>query len=335
MPTLAFCLLAVAAAGLVGWHVGVRPRSTAEWAWWVLAAALAVLAVVLGTRAYLLHKAARARSIEILIPNVADGVPGDEIVAELRQELLTVIHLSSPTVVPGESSSQDFVADVRTAAANPTGWGVLTAALGTLIRFGASKPYRVNLVARRFDDDHVGLTVEVSSRVSGEMAVTTVRDGRWDIVARRAAYDVAAFVLPRSDLSRKAPWIAWRGIELNTQLFFSFQNARRLAGKGRLEEALHHFDKALDRDPLNSYIKVERATVLDQLGLYLDALAAYVDAVTTESWYDRKLWKRYRDGPRRQPRWMAATAVVRCQPVWSGSAATCPLSDGHITGPQP
>lgn len=313
-PTLVLCLVALVAGGLVVRHVGIQSlQSTLKWPWWLLLGALGISAAVLGSRAYLMYKAARARSIEILIPKVPDGVPGDEIVAELRQELLTVIHLSSPTVVPGESSSQDFVADVRTAAGNPTGWGVLTAALGTVIRLGVSKPYRVNLVARRHDNQHIGLTVEVSSRVTGETAVTTVHDDQWDSAARRAAYAVAAFVLPRSNLSRKAPWIAWRGIELSPELFYSFQTGRRLAGNGRLEEALHSFDEALIRDPLNSYIKVERATVLDQLGLYVDALAAYVDAVTTESWYDRKLWLRYRavfgdnHGGWQQRRWFAAS----------------------------
>ncbi len=286
-----YLLLAVATCGLVLWFRPHLDRGGIDIDAKYIAVVVAVIALLLLRRFLLALQAARVGSVEIVHPKSQSVIPTDEIVADLRQALKEV-YLSSPSVVPGESTPQDFLTDVRTAASNPAGWGLIAAVLGALLRRSA---YRVTLVPRvHGTSKQLGLTIEIVSRLSGDMAITTIWDQTWPAVARRAAFHVAAFVLPRTNLSRKSPWVAWRGVELNPDLFFSFHEARRLARAGRLEEALTHFDNALDYDPLNSYIRVEKATVLDQLGLYVDALAMYVDVVTIESAYDRRLWKRYR-----------------------------------------
>jgi hypothetical protein len=151
-------------------------------------------------------------------------------------------------------------------------------------------------------------------------------------VARQAACHIAAYVLPRTKLSLQPPWTPWHGIEIPGELFYSFDEARRLARAEKLEESLNHFDEAIRRDPLNPYIRVERAAVYDQLGLWIDALASYVDAVTIESWFDRRAWERYgrivrderRGGPSRSsrsPNGTAALLVARYRAVCSLAAA--------------
>ena len=263
--------------------------------------ALAVVAAIIGAvwLHYLLRKFIQARSaaqpggIDIIVfpasPLSDDST--NEIAAELRHALADV-YLSGPSVVPGESAPQDFLTDVRSVAENArTPWGALLAALSLL---SPQNVYRVTCAAK-FDADsgRCGLTVEVSGYPRQDVSVTSVSGETWAQIARQAACHIAAYVLPRTKLSKEAPWIPWRGIKLAPDLFFHFDEARRLARGGRLEEALHHFNEAIALDPLNPYIRIERATVQDELGLWIDALGSYVDVVTLESWYDRRVWARY------------------------------------------
>jgi hypothetical protein len=249
---------------------------------------LAAIVACLTRKVLLIVNAARARTVEIM-PQGA--IPGD-VLASFR-EALTSVYLSSPSTVPGQSAPQDFLSDVREVATAQTTWGVVLLALAAVFRIRA---YRVSCTARENSPDGLkSLTVEVTSGVSKDVQVTTVCDEAWDDVVRRAACHVAAYVLPRTWQARQPPWTPWRRRQLDPDLFYQFHEARRLARAGRLEESLSHFDRATALDPLNPYIRIEKATVLDELGLYIDAFVTYVDVVTTESWYDRPLWDRYRD----------------------------------------
>jgi hypothetical protein len=215
-----------------------------------------------------------------------------QIAAEMRNAL-TDVYLSGPSLVPGESARQDFLTDVRGVVERArTPWGALIAAISLL---SPRNSYHV-VCTEQVDPNRAayGLTIEVSGLPGHEGSVATIWDDAWPRVVRRAACHIAAYVLPRTKLSRKPPWTPWHGIEIQPDLFFNFHEARRLARSGRLEEALHHFEAAIAQDPLNPYIRLERATVQDQLGLWIDALSSYVDVVTVESWYDRPVWKRYR-----------------------------------------
>lgn len=257
--------------------------------WLLPVAALAFL--YLFARFLLARRAAHAGAIEIAAAD--PGGQADQIAADLREALISV-RLSSSSPVPGESAPQDFVSDVRTAATTAQGWALFVAIATTFVPRNA---YRVSLAVRADDASGPkakGLTVEVRSRLSKEMSAETIWGESWQVVVDRAACHITAHVLPRTQLSRKPPWTPWRGIELNADLFRHFQEGRRLSKAGRLEEALEHLDRAIDMDPLNPYIRLEKAQILEQLRLYIDALAIYVDVVTLESWYDRRLWTRFR-----------------------------------------
>jgi len=262
-----------------------------------VAAALALLGLV--TLHYLLRRtiqaysAARPGGIDIVVSPASElrGASANQISAELRHALADV-YLSGPSVVPGESAPQDFLTDVRSVVEQSrTPWGAFLAALSLL---SPRNVYRVTCTA--WIDDGSGahtLAVEISGHPRQDASVSTVSEENWPLAVRRAACHVAAYVLPRTRLSRVPPWTPWHGIKLNPDLFFHFYQARSLAQAGRLEEALYHFSEATALDPLNPYIRIEHATVQDELGLWVDALSAYVDVITLESWYDRPLWERY------------------------------------------
>ncbi|QSB16846.1 tetratricopeptide repeat protein [Natronosporangium hydrolyticum] len=259
--------------------------------------ALAALVVAVGSllasvRLWRSHRqAAHPGTIEIVPPvEVPDQLRPEEITAALRGEL-TSMNLTSPSTVPGEAAPQDFITDVRTAAASPSrGWRL---ALAAVLWLRPPLPYQVALVIR-VDQRRVGLTVEVRSRVGRGLYVTTVWDDSWEQVISRAACHIAAQVLPRTSLSRLPPWTPWRGVRIDPEVFCHFHDARRYAASGRFEEAIAEFNRATALDPRNPYIRFEKATVLEQLGLYIDALAIYVDVTVMESWYDRRVWRRYR-----------------------------------------
>jgi hypothetical protein len=280
----------------------------------ILDTALILLALWLAwltRRVLLVFMAARAGPVEI---SVRDSVTPDALAA--FRKALTAVYLSSPSAVPGESSSRDFFSDVREAAAAKSAWGVALLAVASVFRVGA---YHVSCAAGNAPDGLLALTIEISSRLGREAQVTTVSGRTWDDVAQRAACHVAAYVLPRTSLSRKPPWTPWHHCQLKPDLLYHFQEARRLAQAGCLEESLSHFDQATELDPLNPYIRIEKATVLEQLRLYIDALATYVDVMIMESWYDRKLWDRYRRIFKDKDSWTAAPPRLRRSP--SGPAA--------------
>jgi hypothetical protein len=290
------------------------------------------------TLLYLLRKAIYERAaskpggidITVISASPRTDTSASQIAAELR-DALTDVHLSGPSVVPGESAPQDFLTEVRGAAEQSRNiWGIAVAAIALLSPRNA---YRVSCTEQVDASAGAhGLSVEVARLPRHEASVTTVWADTWQEVVRQAACHIAAYILPRTKLSRRSPWTPWHGIMVSRQLFYSFDEARRLARAGRLEEALHYFADAMRRDPLNPYIRIEFATVQDQLGLWIDALASYVDAVTIESWFDRRVWKRYGriipDGRTGGPSWLtkspsgtAALQVARYRAICSLAAA--------------
>ncbi len=254
-----------------------------------------VLALLVWRRWRLARLAYRPGPVEVthIVSATKDSVPVDEIEARFR-EALTSVQLATPSIVPGQSAPVDFMSEVRTAAVTArTPLGILAAAIASIT---VTHAYRVSCVVRTDGrGGRKGLTVHVSHRLTGGGGVDTVWGDTWEAVVDEAASHVAAHILPRTQLARRPPWTSWRGVQLEPALFFHFQEARRLATAGSLEEALGHFEQALQLDPHNPYIRFERAAVQEELGLYVDALAGYIDIVAIEAWYDRRLWRRLRE----------------------------------------
>lgn len=229
---------------------------------------------------------------------VDDGFAADpvtdtaQVAAEFRRTL-TEMSLSTPFSVPTSPKQDDFIDDVGTVGDSSTTFGAAVALVRAVLRIQYA--YRVHAQMRvRRDEERCGITVHLVMQPGGRGETATVWAPDWPSAADLAAHWVGAQILPRSRLARRAPWTSWHGLQMPHLLFHHSQLARRCVSERRFEEALAHFHHALAADPQNPYLRIERAQVLEQLGLMLDAVVAYADIVAVESWHDRLLWRRLR-----------------------------------------
>ncbi|MFR9802566.1 tetratricopeptide repeat protein [Pseudonocardia sp. RS010] len=297
-------LLALAAAVVPGSLLGVLATHSPQWLVTPLkdvtitravAAFLLVIALFSLRRTILSRRASRPGPIEITSFDGDDKhVPGiDRILGEFRMRLAEM-SLSTPQSIPNEPQHDEIFDNVRTAVNGSTNW-VATAAGLLQALFQVRYAYHVSgrLVTRE-GDQPCGLTLHVVVAPGRSGRVTTFWDDDWMDVAQRGAHWVGAFILPRTRLARRAPWTAWYGLEIPSELFHRTQLARRFMSEKRYEEAIAEFGLALKLDPQNPYLRIELAQCQEQLGLYMDALAGYADCVAIESWFDRRLWLRLR-----------------------------------------
>jgi hypothetical protein len=215
-----------------------------------------------------------------------------QVAAEFRRTL-TEMSLSTPLSMPSSPRQDEFIDDVGTVGDSSTTFGAAVALVRAILRIQYA--YRVAAQMRvRRDDERFGITVHLVMQPGGRGEVATLWGADWPSVAERAAHWVGAQILPRSRLARRAPWTGWHGLQMPPELFHHSQLARRCVEERRFEEALGHFHDALVLDPQNPYLRIERAQVLEQMGLSMDAVVAYADIVAVESWRDRALWRRLR-----------------------------------------
>ncbi|MFC5139099.1 tetratricopeptide repeat protein [Actinomycetospora rhizophila] len=287
LPELAV-LLKRPALGAPGVPVRVRQ---------VMSAVLGVVALVAMRRALYDRLARRPGPVEIQSFTgelLGDGVHRTEDVLSEFRRLLTRMSLSAPEPVPNAPASDGVLDDVRTAfegQRSPVQSAVHL--LVSLIRI--KNAYRVSVQLRtREGAGRCGISVHVVRLPSGHGEVRTVWDDTWNRAAERAAHVVGAFVIPRSRLSRRAPWRAWHGLEMPYELFHHSQKASNYVRERRYEYALGSLHDALDLDPQNPYLRIDLGHVQVQLGLYMDAAATFADVVAVQSWYDRRLWRRLR-----------------------------------------
>jgi len=215
-----------------------------------------------------------------------------QVAAEFRRTL-TEMSLSTPLSMPTSPRQDEFIDDVGTVGDSSTTFGAAIALVRAMLRIQYA--YRVAAQMRvRRDEERFGITVHLVMQPGGRGEVATLWGSDWPSVAERAAHWVGAQILPRSRLARRAPWTAWHGLQMPFELFHHSQLARRCVEERRFDEALGQFHAALVLDPQNPYLRIERAQVLEQMGLSMDAVVAYADIVAVESWHDRALWRRLR-----------------------------------------
>ncbi|MDD7920148.1 tetratricopeptide repeat protein [Actinomycetospora callitridis] len=215
-----------------------------------------------------------------------------DLLAEFRRTLAEM-SLSAPEPVPSEPSARGVVDDVRTAFDGNRG-PFVAALLLVVSLLRVRHAYRVSVQVLSSTDGRCGLSVHVARLPSGRGEVEAVWEDDWRVAAQRAAHVVGAYLVPRSRLSRHAPWLAWHGIEMPTELFHQSQLAARWVRERRYERALDALHRALKEDPQNPYLRIDLGQVQEQAGLYLDAVATYADIIAVESWFDGRLWRRLR-----------------------------------------
>ncbi|GAA4795713.1 hypothetical protein GCM10023200_34700 [Actinomycetospora chlora] len=258
-------------------------------------AVLSALAAVLAARRMLYDRLAD-RPGPVVITSF-QGTPAravtEDILADFR-EVLTAMSLSSPEPVPHEPSSDGVLDDARTVFTDPkSAVSTVVSLVTSLLR--VRHAYRVSVQLRTgAAGARCGMSVHVSRMPSRRGDVRTVWADDWHSAATRAAHVVGAYVIPRSRLSTRAPWRAWHGLEMPTELFHQSQRATEHLRHREYDEALAALHAALEHDPLNPHLRIQLGQAYEQLGLFLDATAVYADIVAVESWHDRRLWRRLR-----------------------------------------
>lgn len=284
------------AAALMSSRTGLPDPTTIAAILDVLAALALVMALSVWRR-HLYDRLARRPGPIVITSFQGDpavvGVPTEEVLADFR-EALTAMSLSAPEPMPHEPSSDGVLDDARTSFADSKN-AVAAAVVMLVSLLRVRHAYRVSVQLRAgADQGACGISVHISRMPSDRGDVRTVWADDWRRAAELAAHSVGAYVIPRSRLSRRAPWTAWHGLEMPLELFDHSQRANEHLRRREYEAALDELHRALEHDPLNPYLRIELAQALEQLGLLLDATAVYADTVAVESWYDRRVWRRLR-----------------------------------------
>jgi hypothetical protein len=241
-----------------------------------LAAFVAALFIAWGVRHLLLdYLAWRPGPIiteEFAVSSEVKGADAKQLTATFRDRL-AFSHLQSAAPVPAPAAQGNFL-DVVTGGGG--GGGGLVGSLLTLLRAAApDHAYQVKgTLVSRADPRGCGVTVHVVGASGEADPVRTFWDSSWDGVTRRAADHATASILPRTRLSR-APWSGWRGFELPSELFHSYERAAELERGRRYDEALDLYYKALEADPMNLGLRLQIGFLQEKLALFLDALATY------------------------------------------------------------
>ena len=216
--------------------------------------------------------------------DVTAGTPQDRAgppIARLSmqfRERLAAVHLQAPEAFPAAPEAQDFLQLLTGAVRTPanvlgTIAGLLTSTLprsayrvkGTLLQREGAEPFGVEV--------HIVTAPHFASPPLFFWAVS------WDVAVERAAYAVAAYLLPRTKACRRPPWTGWQGIELPRRLVGYGTRASEAARARHYDRALDLYFKALAEDPRNLELRLETGLVQEKLALWLDAFATYNDIV--------------------------------------------------------
>ncbi|WP_370945444.1 hypothetical protein AB5J62_41065 [Amycolatopsis sp. cg5] len=259
--------------------------------WAVLQTAIVVSSAVLTLfyigKARLEGAAYRANQIDIkvFVDERPDGSHDREVDSAVEltaafKRILNESRLYDPTPVPGVGGSYDFIQIVETAGESADGWWKVATKLIKLAQppaaFQISGTVRPGNVNGRYQ-----LILELVRMPRFAASPLVIEDDNWPRVLHQAANAVAALVIPRSAYVRKnIHWAAWRDAKIPWQLFDAYQRSNYFVEHNRYDEALAEYYRALTLDPSNVYIRLEIASLQEQLDLHLDALATYDDVIT-------------------------------------------------------
>ncbi|SCG43075.1 tetratricopeptide repeat protein [Micromonospora coxensis] len=227
--------------------------------------------------------------------------------------------------------------DVAAGQAAPTNWmSAVSTALGLAMNSWPQAAYRVNVtVLKRDQRPEFGMTVTVTSlALGGRSAMTTLWGRSWEDVTCHVGYWVMAAILPVTRQVRLPPWRLWRGRVLPWGLFQAYNEGRRHHDERQFDLALWQYGEVLRADPYNIEVRLLVADVLEQLGLYLEALDIYsgarhcIDegrggcATTSRGWFREKLerfsnriWHRWNERPGLKLRYRYANTLAATE--WS------------------
>lgn len=216
----------------------------------------------------------------------------EDLTAQLKEHL-SKTHLYPPTFLPVEPPAETFLDLLGDLSADPK--NIWAGAARAAVRMRPRVAYRVSGVLQiRRESPRYGITVTVTAFSLSDSRIMTLWADSWEEVVKNGGCWVMAAILPITRFCKTAPWADWRGRDLPWELFAHYQEAKRLSIEQQFDDALRHYYRALQYDPLNPHIRAEAASVEERLGLYVDALDSYMGAVvrdgqSTEDYNDR-LW---------------------------------------------
>ncbi|HEX6967445.1 MAG TPA: hypothetical protein VF174_01260 [Micromonosporaceae bacterium] len=199
----------------------------------------------------------------------------------LFRKQLSETRLYPPSTGRAPTAPTDFM-DVLTTRPAPSNWlGAILSGLGILTWLWPRIAYQVNVtLLRREQKPEYGTTVTVTSLAQGDRSAMTTLWGRsWEDVTCHAGYWVMSVILPVTRLCRIPPWWTWRGRNLPVGLFQAYNEGRHHHDQRQFDLALWCYGEALRLDPLNLELRLLVADVLEELGLYLEALDVYNGAM--------------------------------------------------------
>ena len=252
---------------------------------------------------------------ELSVPDDLPGVDAARLSAAFRQRLQR-LRLQAPTPIPGANPAQNFLEMLDSEhldAANP-----LASAVSILRSSIPSHGYEVRAALRVKADERrgprYGVTAQVARLPFEAIPVETAWASTCEEAVTLAADIVTAAILPRTRLSQRPPWAGWRRYVMHPRLVHHYESAEDLTTVCRYDEALSHCFSALELDPKNVDIRLQKGFVEEKLKLFLDALATYagarkVDRDSSSALYGRRA-RRHRAASGRVARYRLAVLLA-------------------------
>jgi tetratricopeptide (TPR) repeat protein len=203
--------------------------------------------------------------------SLPDGL-AERLTLRFRKRLAD-LHLATPGPQPGVAPATDFVDLIGSATRDSKN---LFATVAGLLRVAwPSQAYQVQATLVQHAERGCGVSVQVVMMPATTTPPTTCWATSWEAAIDRAANRAAAFILPRTRVSRRPPWTAWHGYVLPPRLLEAYELGAVCTHGRRYDEALREYYTALELDPKNLEVRLRLGFIQEKLGLALDALTTY------------------------------------------------------------
>lgn len=152
------------------------------------------------------------------------------------REYLTLPRIYQVSEVPGDLEPDHLIEIFK--APTYSGWRqALVAGIGYTF---PRRAFTITATLRhRTIRPYFGVSVQVRRLPGGTTELETQWSGSFDRALQRAAYAVAAYILPQTRQCRYMPWSAWRGRTLPVSLFRDYQRAKQMVYERRFDYAMY------------------------------------------------------------------------------------------------
>lgn len=192
------------------------------------------------------------------------------------RDYLSAPRLYEVTAVPGDPEPDQLIEILK----GPTyrGWrGFLAASLTYAF---PRRAFIVTATLRtRAEEPSYGVSVQVRRLPGFGSELSAQWSLNFDRALKRAAFGVAAHVLPQTKRCREMPWSEWQGLTIPASLFRAYQRAKNMVHERRYDEALDLYHRALLQDANNPALRYDIGQLYERLRLYPDALYTYLNLV--------------------------------------------------------